>query len=452
MSQKSKKKQPAKPKQQQPIAKPAKSFPRWIFPFLIIVIFAIVGFFVLRFYQNSDRRKVLSSLSKLNLNGTEPQVVTKIKNAEEEVKKNPGSAEAWGKLAMNLEVHDFSDEAIPIYREATTLDPSDFRWPYFISMLLAKNGDVQSLDWFERARKIKPDYVPMLVNYGNALFQFNKNDQAANEYNQAISYDAKCAQAYFGLARIEFAQGKLNDSAKNLKQALQINPGYSEASNLLMTVCNHLKSSDCVVGLVINSPYKTELNDPVYAELTAEGESSLWYRSRGSEYFRKGIYYKAIVEFQKALELRQDAQTHEDLAQALSSNGRFQESAEHYRAALSTHPIASNYFQLGLVLAKMAQYDQAEENLKKAIQLKPDFAEAYLNLAVVYGKSHRLSEAVHNLKQAIYYKPNNVEAHFYLGQAYLAAGDKDSANQEYQILSKLDRNAAQRFQALMQQK
>lgn len=257
MSKKSKKKQPAEPKQQQPNAKPAKSFPRWIFPFLIIVFFAMVGFVVLRFYQNSDKRKVLSSLSQLNLNGTEPQVVTKIKNAEEEVKKNPGSADAWGKLAMNLDVHDFSDEAIPIYREATTLNPSDFRWPYFISVLLAKNGDVQSLDWFERARKIKPDYVPMLVNYGNALFQFNKNDQAANEYNQAISYDAKCAHAYFGLARIEFAQGKLNDSAKNLKQALQINPGYSEASNLLMTVCNRLKSSDCVVSLAINSPYKT---------------------------------------------------------------------------------------------------------------------------------------------------------------------------------------------------
>ena len=100
----------------------------------------------------------------------------------------------------------------------------------------------------------------------------------------------------------------------------------------------------------------------------------------------------------------------------------------------------------------MAQYDQAEENLKKSIQLKPDFAEAYLNLAVVYAKSHRLSEAVNNLKQAIYYKPDYVEAHFYLGQAYIAAGDNNGANQEYQILSKLDRNAAQRFQALMQQK
>jgi len=451
VSKKSKNKEPLA-KQQQPISKPPKSFARWMFAIIIIVFFAIVGFFVLRFYQDSQTRKLLVSLSQLNLNGTEPQVVTKIKNLEEDVRKNPRSADAWGKLAMNLDVHDFPDGAVPIYKEAVILDPSDFRWPYFISVLLAKKGDDQSLDWFERARNIKPEYVPMLVNYGNALFQFNKNDQAAEQYKQATTYDPKCVQAYFGLARIEFAQGKLNESSKNLKQALQINPAYSEASNLLMTVCNRLKSSDCVVGVVINSPYKTELNDPVYAELTAEGESSLWYRSRGGEYFRKGIYDKAIIEFQKALQLRQDAQTHEDLAQALSGSGRFQESAEHYRAALNTHQIPTNYFQLGLVFAKMAQYDQAEENLKKSIQLKPDFAEAYLNLAVVYAKSQRLSEAVNNLKQAIYYKPDYVEAHFYLGQAYIAAGDNNGANQEYQILSKLDRNAAQRFQALMQQK
>lgn len=423
-----------------------------MFALILILIFAMVGFFAIRVYQDSEKRKALSSLSQLNLNGAEPQVVTKIKNLEEEVRKHPRSAAAWGKLAMNLDVHDFADEAVPIYKEAITLDPSDFRWPYFSSVLLAKKGDPQSLDWFERARNIKPDYVPMLVNYGNALFQFNKNDLAADQYKHVLSYDPKCAQAYFGLGRIEFAQGKMKDSAKNLKQALHINPAYSEASNLLMTVCNRLKSSDCVVSVVINSPYKTELNDPVYGELAAEGESSLWYRSRGSEYFRKGIYDKAIIEFEKALQLRKDAQTHEDLGQALSRNGRYTEAAEHYRAALNTHPVAQNYFQLGLVFAKTAQYDQAEQNLKKAIDLKPDFAEAYLNLAVVYAKSRRLSEAIDNLKQAIYYKPNYVEAHFYLGQSYLATGDNKGADQEYQILTKLDPDAAKRFQALIQQK
>jgi tetratricopeptide (TPR) repeat protein len=447
VTKKSKKKQ-----QQQPITTTRKSSPRWVFAAIIIASFGIVALFAFRFYQDSDKRKMLSSLSQLNLKGTEPQVVTKIKKLQEDVKKHPRSAAAWGRLAMNLDVHDFQNEAVPIYKEAMALDPSDFRWPYFIAVLLAKNGDAQSLDWFERTRKIKPDYVPMLVNYGNALFQFNKNDQAANQYNQAANYDPKCAQAYFGLGRIQFAQGNMKDSAKNLKQALQINPTYSEASNLLATVCNRLKSADCAVSLVINSPYKTELIDPVYTELAAEGESSLWYRSRGSQYFRKRIYDKAIVEFEKALQLREDAQTHEDLAQALSSSERYTEAAEHYLAAINSHPIPNNYFQLGLVFAKSAQYEQSEINFKKAIQLKPDFAEAYLNLAVVYAKSRRMSEVVDNLKQAIYYKPNYVEAHFYLGQTYLAAGDINGANQEYEILTKLDRSAAERFKSLMQQK
>ncbi len=413
---------------------------------------AIVGFFLFRFYQDAQKRKLLSSLSQINLNGIEPQVVNKIQNLKEEVKKNPRSAAVWGKLAMNLDVHDFENEAIPIYKEAAILDPSDFRWPYFISMLLAKTGDQQSLDWFERAHKIKPDYVPLLVNYGNALFQFNKNDQAADKYGQALSHDPKCAQAFFGLARIEFSQGNMENCYKNLKQTLQFNPSYSEASNLLLTVCKRLKRTDCNVNVASSTSQKTELSDPVYAELTAEGESSLWYRFRGSEYFKKGIYDKAIVEFERALQLRQDAQSHEDLAKALSASGRFQESAEHYRAALKTHPTRDNFFQLGVVFAKMGQYDDAEQNFKNAIHQKADFAEAYFNLAVLYAKSRRLHEAVDNLKQAIQYKPDYVEAHFYLGQAYIAAGNNNAANQEYQILTKLDSTTAQRFHSLMQQK
>jgi tetratricopeptide (TPR) repeat protein len=441
----------SKKKQQPSISKPSP-FPRWILAFLAILILTLLGFFVIRFYQDSEKRKVLSSLSQLNFNGTESQVATKIKTLEEDVTKNPKSAAAWGRLAMNLDVHDFTNESFPIYKQAATLDPSDFRWPYFISMLLAKKGDQQAIEWFERADKIKPDYVPMLVNYGNALFQFNKNDLAAEKYKQALNYDPKCVQALFGLARVEFAQNKLDDSYQNLKQVLQINPSYNEASNLLVIVCKRLKRADCATTNPITASQKTEMSDPVYMELANEGESSTWYRYRGSEYFKKGIYDKAIVEFEKALQLRQDAQTHEDLGQALSKSGRFTEAAEQYRAALNTHPTPDNYFQLGLVFAKTAQYDQAEHNLKKAIELKSNFAEAYFNLAVVYAKSRRLQETIDTLKQAILYKPDYVEAHFYLAQAYLAAGDKDNANQEYQIVSKLDPNTAQRLQSLMQQK
>jgi tetratricopeptide (TPR) repeat protein len=447
VSRTSKKKQPQS--KQHPVSKRSK---RWVAVPIIIAALAIAGFFVLRFYQDAQKRKLLSSLSQMNFIGIEPQVISKINKLKEEVKKNPRSAAAWGKLAMNLQTHDFESESIPIYREAADLDSSDFRWPYFISMQLAKTGDHKSLDWFERAGKIKPYYVPMLVNYGNALFQFNRYDQSAEKYRQALTYDPKCAQAFFGLARIDFAQGNIENSYKNLKQVLQLNSSYYEAGNLLVTVCKRLKRTDCNVSVPKDASQKTEISDPVYAELAAEGESSIWYRFRGSEYFKKGVYDKAIVEFETALRLRPDAQAHEDFAQALSSSGRLQDAAEHYREALKLHPIPNNHFQLGLVLANMGQYNEAEENFKKAIQQKPDFAEAYFNLAVLYAKSRRIQEAVENLKLAIHYKPDFVEAHFYLAQAYLATGDKNNAIQEYQILTKLDPNIAQRLQTLMQQK
>jgi protein O-GlcNAc transferase len=351
-----------------------------------------------------------------------------------------------------LEAHDFEKESIPIFKQAATLDASDFRWPYFISILLAKSGDQESLQWFERARKIKPDYAPMFVNYGNTLFQFNKNDQAAEKYKQALIYDPKCPQAFFGLARIDFAQDDLENSYKNLKQALQLNPSYSEAQNLLITVCKRLKRTGCNVSMAKSTSQKTELNDPVYAELANEGVSSLWYRYRGSEYLKKGMYDNAVTEFQTALQLRPDAQSQEDLAEALRSSGRFEEAEQHYRAALKLHPTANNYFQSAVSFAKLGQYNDAEQNFKKAIQLKPDFAEAYFNLAVLYAKSKRIQEAAQNLAQAIHYKPDYVEAHFYLAQIFLAVGDRNGANLEYQILSKLDPNTAQRLQVLMGQK
>ena len=420
----------------------------------IVVILAIAGFVGLRFFQDAKKQAVLASLSDLDLSGIEPQVVNKIQKLRQDVKNNPRSAAAWGKLAMNLDAHDFKKESIPVYKEAAVLDSSDFRWPYFTAIVFAGMGEQEALEWFERAQKIKPDYVPMLVNYGEVLFQFGKNDQAAQQYRQTLAYDPKCAQAFFGLARIFFAQGDMENSRKNLQKALESNPSYGEAYNLLVSVCRRMKDSECVAHaseMAARITEKMELPNPVYAELVAEGESSLWYRFRGSNYFKKGLYDAAIAEFQTALRLRPDAESHEDLAQALSSNGKFSEAAEHYRAAIAVHPTANNYFGLALALAKMAQYSEAEKMFRKALERKPDFAEAYFNLAVLYAKSGRLQETVENLKQAIRINPDSTEAHYHLGQAYLAAKNLEAATQEYKILSSLDAETAKRLLMLMEE-
>ena len=56
------------------------------------------------------------------------------------------------------------------------------------------------------------------------------------------------------------------------------------------------------------------------------------------------------------------------------------------------------------------RYDEAETNYKKAIELKPDYAEAYNNLGVTLKKLGKFTEAIDSYKQAIKLKPDYTEA------------------------------------------
>src|SRR5919106_974956 len=143
----------------------------------LIIVLAVAGFASRRFlFHDKQKEALLASISQLDLTKSEPQVAQKITKAREEVINHPNSPEAWGKLAMNLDAHDFKKESVAIYKEASRLDPSDVRWLYLGAMVLSQTGMPECLDWFERAQKVKPDYPPLLVNYGDALLRFDKPD------------------------------------------------------------------------------------------------------------------------------------------------------------------------------------------------------------------------------------------------------------------------------------
>ncbi len=454
MTKKAKRKQ--KDSNPRELAKSSKSFKPWILILLIATILAVAGFLWHRFlYIDANKRNLLASFSQLDLSGIEPQVVNKIKTLQEQVRSNPKSGAAWGKLALNLDAHDFKNESLPIYNEAATLDPSNFRWPYFCAIVLSEQGKPESLEWFERASKIDPQYVPLLVKYGDALVQSGKKDQAVQKYTQALAYDPQCAHALYSLAQVSFAEGDLETSRINLLRVLEINPNFGEAYNLLVSVCRQQKDLECVSknsATASRFSEKTDIADPVYGELVAEGESSVWYSFRGSQYFKNGLYDAAITQFQTALRLRPDAQSHEDLAKAFSAAGKYSDAAEHYRSAIETHPAAENYFGMGVVLAKLERYPEAQEYFHKAIDKKKDYAEAYFNLGVAYAKMKQMPEVFESLNEAIRINPNYAQAHLYLGQAYVAMRNHAAALQEHKILSNLDPAMAKQLQTLIEQK
>ena len=101
---------------------------------------------------------------------------------------------------------------------------------------------------------------------------------------------------------------------------------------------------------------------------------------------------------------------------ALQAQGKKLEAAKYYsyliKQGIKDYRVFSNY---GIFLNEIGKTIEAELNLKKAISLNPNYANAYYNLAVVFIDQGKLENAELNLKKAIKLKPNFSIANYNLG-------------------------------------
>ena len=86
-------------------------------------------------------------------------------------------------------------------------------------------------------------------------------------------------------------------------------------------------------------------------------------------------------------------------------------------------PTVNQILQQAIASHKEGKIDEAEKSYKKAIELKPDYAEAHYNLGVALENLGRLDEAEKSYKKAIELKPDFPEAHNNLGNTLNYKGD-----------------------------
>jgi choline-sulfatase len=103
----------------------------------------------------------------------------------------------------------------------------------------------------------------------------------------------------------------------------------------------------------------------------------------------------AMAAFDKALEVQPGfAMAHRDLGLILLQKGRYKEAAAHLEQAAQlglAHPRLYNF--LGIAYSRIGRYQDAVKVYTKALDKKPDFAEAHLNLSYVYEKLNRPQSA-----------------------------------------------------------
>ena len=71
----------------------------------------------------------------------------------------------------------------------------------------------------------------------------------------------------------------------------------------------------------------------------------------------------------------------------------------------------------GSVHTELSQFDLAIDNYKKALVIKPDYADAFCNIGIVQHKIGKLDESILSYKKAIEFNPLHAVAYQNLGDA-----------------------------------
>jgi tetratricopeptide (TPR) repeat protein len=99
---------------------------------------------------------------------------------------------------------------------------------------------------------------------------------------------------------------------------------------------------------------------------------------------------------------------------------------------------AAEFFERGLACATKQNYACAIENYSKAVEIKPDYAEAYKHRAAIYYQNGDFQKAIPDYNRAIEFNRNDAAAFYGRGVAFANSGDYERAIEDYSTAIELN--------------
>jgi len=134
------------------------------------------------------------------------------------------------------------------------------------------------------------------------------------------------------------------------------------------------------------------------------------------------------------------------LGVACQEQGKFHEAVQAFNKAIELKPdYADAYSNRGNALCDLGQLQEALESYEKAIQLKPDYADAYSNRGNALHKLGRFEDAVMSCEKAIQLKPDYAEAYSNRGNALCDLGKLQEAVESHEKAIELKPDYAEAY-------
>ena len=150
-----------------------------------------------------------------------------------------------------------------------------------------------SVEAYNKALSIKPDYAEAYNNMGNVLREQGKLEEAIEDFNKALEIKPDYAECHNNIGITLKDQGKLSEALAAFNKALSIRPDYAEAYN--------------DKGIVLKYQGKLDEAIEVYKKVVAlKPDFAKAYNNMGAILQDQGKMDAAIAAFNKALSIRPD--------------------------------------------------------------------------------------------------------------------------------------------------
>ena len=216
-----------------------------------------------------------------------------------------------------------------------------------------------------------------LLDLARSYFRESKHAQAERLLHQILLSDNRNPEVFHMLATIYYDQGKFNKAIKTFRRALEIDPGFTDAS----------------VGLsiILNDLGKYDEGRRVFED--AQGALAK-NRTQSDPYMDEKLATK-----------------HDELGELYSMYSRIDEALEQYfKAHKLTHRKAEMMMKIAETLVKKGDSDRAIRELKTVVKENPKFIPARVRLGVLQYNANQVLEAVETWEGVLLRDPENPEA------------------------------------------
>jgi tetratricopeptide (TPR) repeat protein len=364
----------------------------------------------------------------------------------------------------------------------------------------AESQDGKANEHLDQAVRLKPDSAAARTNLAANLVRLGQSERAEAEFKAALRLEPHSFDANHNLGEFYVQSGKISEAAPFLERAQKIHPSaydngydlslaYAEIGRLSdarQSVHDLLKQKD--TAELHNLLGQIEEKDKNYVAAATEfetaahkdpSESNLF--DWGSELLLHRTLEPAIAVFRQAAErYPSSARMAIGLGIALYSRGNYDDAVKSLLRAADLSPSdprgyfflskaydstpshadeviqrfsrfselqpgnarALYYYAMSLWKGKRAQEEsldlhQIESLLQKAVALDPKFADAHLQLGNLYSDQTQYAASIPEYVKALENNPNIADAHYRLGQAYVHTGQKDKAQEQFQVYQRL---------------